>query len=61
MTKHLDIAILGAGVSGLCMGIQLRKAGIESFTILEKSDGIGGTWHDNRYPLGCLPHSPGTE
>ena len=25
MSKHLDVAILGAGVSGLCMGIQLQR------------------------------------
>jgi cation diffusion facilitator CzcD-associated flavoprotein CzcO len=50
MTKHLDIAIFGAGVSGLCTAIQLKKAGIHSFTIFEKSDAVGGTWHDNTYP-----------
>lgn len=50
MTKHLDIAIFGAGVSGLCAAIQLRKAGIESFTIFEKSHAVGGTWNDNTYP-----------
>jgi cation diffusion facilitator CzcD-associated flavoprotein CzcO len=44
------VIILGAGVSGLCMGIQLLKAGISSFTILEKSDQVGGTWLDNQYP-----------
>ena len=44
------VAILGAGFSGVCLGIQLRKAGIESFTIFEKSDGVGGTWRDNSYP-----------
>ncbi|WP_146063195.1 NAD(P)-binding protein [Nitrosospira multiformis] len=32
--------ILGAGVSGLCMGRALRKAGITSFLIIEKSAGI---------------------
>ncbi len=32
------------------MGIQLKKAGITSFTILEKSERIGGTWHENQYP-----------
>jgi cation diffusion facilitator CzcD-associated flavoprotein CzcO len=51
--KHLDIAILGAGVSGLCMGIQLKQAGIDSFTILEKSGRVGGTWNDNVYPGAC--------
>jgi cation diffusion facilitator CzcD-associated flavoprotein CzcO len=44
------IAIIGSGFSGLCLAIQLRKAGIESFTIYEKSDRLGGTWRDNTYP-----------
>ncbi len=44
------IAILGAGISGICLGIRLRQAGIESFEIFEKSDGVGGTWRDNSYP-----------
>src|SRR5690606_10955607 len=33
-----------------CMGIQLLQRGIDSFTIYEKSDGVGGTWRDNTYP-----------
>ena len=54
MSKQLDVAILGAGVSGLCMGIQLIEAGIESFAIFEKSQDVGGTWLDNSYPgSGC--------
>ena len=44
------VVILGAGVSGLCMGSALRKASITSFVIIEKSAGIGGTWWDNTYP-----------
>ena len=43
MTASPTVVILGAGVSGLCMGIQLLRAGISSFTILEKSDRVGGT------------------
>jgi len=51
-TPH--IAILGAGISGLCMGIRLKQAGITNFTIFEKSDDVGGTWLDNSYPgAGC--------
>jgi cation diffusion facilitator CzcD-associated flavoprotein CzcO len=42
------VVILGAGMSGLCMGIQLRRAGIEDFVILEQCAGLGGTWWDNR-------------
>ncbi|MBL6749234.1 MAG: NAD(P)/FAD-dependent oxidoreductase [Nevskia sp.] len=48
------IAIVGAGMSGLLMGIQLKKAGIDSFTIFEKGPAVGGTWRDNTYPgLAC--------
>ena len=45
-----EIAILGAGLSGMCMGIQLRRAGVRSFQIFEKEDRVGGTWRDNTYP-----------
>jgi cation diffusion facilitator CzcD-associated flavoprotein CzcO len=44
------VAIVGAGVSGICLGVQLQQAGIESFTIFEKADRPGGTWRDNTYP-----------
>lgn len=37
-------------MSGLCMGIQLQRAGIHDFVVIEKSAGLGGTWWDNRYP-----------
>jgi cation diffusion facilitator CzcD-associated flavoprotein CzcO len=46
----MDICIIGSGFAGLCMGIQLKKAGIDSFVILEKADKVGGTWRDNTYP-----------
>ncbi|WP_116367841.1 flavin-containing monooxygenase [Parahaliea mediterranea] len=49
----LSVAIIGAGMSGLCMGIQLRERGIDDFVILEKSAGVGGTWYDNTYPGAC--------
>lgn len=45
-----DIAIIGSGFSGLCMGIQLKKAGIYDFLIFERASSIGGTWRDNTYP-----------
>ena len=48
------VAIVGAGLSGLCMGIKLKQAGIDSFTIYEKAGEVGGTWRDNTYPgLAC--------
>ncbi|TGK11498.1 NAD(P)/FAD-dependent oxidoreductase [Leptospira fletcheri] len=49
-TKILDVVIIGSGFAGLCMGIRLKQAGNHSFLILEKGNGIGGTWRDNDYP-----------
>ena len=45
-----EVVILGAGMSGLCAGIQLKKTGQHDFVMLEKSPALGGTWWDNRYP-----------
>jgi cation diffusion facilitator CzcD-associated flavoprotein CzcO len=45
-----DVLILGAGMSGLCMAAQLRRAGNHDFVVVEQSPGLGGTWWDNRYP-----------
>jgi cation diffusion facilitator CzcD-associated flavoprotein CzcO len=45
-----EVAIIGAGLSGLGMGAALRRAGIEDFVVLERADDVGGTWRDNTYP-----------
>jgi cation diffusion facilitator CzcD-associated flavoprotein CzcO len=47
---EFPIAIIGAGFAGIGAAIQLLKAGIDSFTIFERADEIGGTWRDNTYP-----------
>jgi cation diffusion facilitator CzcD-associated flavoprotein CzcO len=47
---ELAAIIVGAGFSGLCAGIELRRAGIDQFVILEQADGVGGTWRANSYP-----------
>jgi len=44
------IAIVGAGFSGIGLGIRLLQQGIDSFTILERAPGVGGVWRDNTYP-----------
>src|ERR1700756_2097721 len=48
--RPLKVAIIGAGMSGMCMAVKLQDAGIDSFTIFEKADDVGGTWRDNTYP-----------
>ena len=50
MTTSTRIAIIGAGHSGICMGMKLKEARIEDFVILEKAPTLGGTWRDNTYP-----------
>jgi cation diffusion facilitator CzcD-associated flavoprotein CzcO len=49
----LDVVVVGAGFAGLGMGIQLKRAGIHSFLILERAPQIGGCWRDNVYPGLC--------
>lgn len=44
------VAIVGAGFSGICLGIQLKKQGIDTFTVFEKAESVGGTWRANTYP-----------
>ena len=48
--------IIGAGASGICAAVGLRRAGIP-FVVYERSDSIGGTWSDNTYP-GCGVDTP---
>ena len=55
--RSLRVAIIGAGPGGLCMASQLKLAGFEDIVLLEKSDGVGGTWYYNRYP-GCACDIP---
>ena len=50
MADSPRVAIIGSGFGGLCTAILLKKAGIESFTLYEKSQRLGGTWRDNGYP-----------
>lgn len=52
--SELRVAIIGAGPSGIAAGHELLKQGFKEFTIFEKSDAAGGTWHLHTYPgLAC--------
>lgn len=48
-TKDFTVIVVGAGMSGICTGIKLEKAGL-NYTIIEKNDAVGGTWYENTYP-----------
>lgn len=45
-----EVVIVGAGFSGIGMGMRLAAAGIRDFVILEQGTDVGGTWRDNTYP-----------
>lgn len=45
-----EIIIVGAGFSGIGLGIQLKKNFLHDFVILERAEDLGGTWRDNTYP-----------
>jgi cation diffusion facilitator CzcD-associated flavoprotein CzcO len=57
MDPEIDIAIVGAGFSGLGMAIRLKQQGREGFVVLERAPDVGGTWHFNTYP-GCACDIP---
>jgi len=44
------VVVIGAGLSGIGMGIALQRAGLDDYLILERAGDIGGTWRDNTYP-----------
>jgi cation diffusion facilitator CzcD-associated flavoprotein CzcO len=50
MRRDPAVAVVGAGMSGLCVAIALLRNGIRDVTLYEKADEVGGTWRDNTYP-----------
>ncbi len=60
-TEHVDVLVVGAGVSGIGAAHTLRKRFPErSFAVLDAQETRGGTWWTHRYPgvpVGVLPHA----
>ncbi|MGT2458490.1 NAD(P)-binding protein [Cupriavidus basilensis] len=49
-----QIVIIGAGVAGMCTGIRLRQAGIDTFVVFGNAGTVGGSWRDSTGPgRGC--------
>ncbi|MCQ8279343.1 NAD(P)/FAD-dependent oxidoreductase [Acetobacteraceae bacterium KSS8] len=55
-TEETEVLVVGSGFSGLIMALSLKRRRIP-FLVLEKADGVGGTWRDNTYP-GCACDIP---
>ncbi len=52
--QDYKIAIIGAGPTGIAAGRELLQQGFNNFTIYEKENAAGGTWHRQTYPgLAC--------
>ncbi len=45
-----EVAVIGAGPSGIISARLLREKGITDLVILERGDEFGGSWRDNHYP-----------
>lgn len=51
MTDHLDVVIVGAGISGVSAAWHIQdRCPAKSYAILEKRAAMGGTWDLFRYP-----------
>lgn len=50
LTAQIDVVVLGAGYSGMAAAIQLRKAGINDFYMIDHAGDFGGVWYWNRFP-----------
>ncbi|MFD6451012.1 flavin-containing monooxygenase, partial [Nocardia sp. NPDC060220] len=53
-TRHVQVMIVGSGLSGLGTAIRLSQRGLSDFVVIERGPDVGGTWRDNTYPgAGC--------
>ncbi len=47
---HHRVAVVGAGFTGLTVGLALLRRGVEDVVLLERAHDVGGVWRDNTYP-----------
>ena len=51
MSEHLDVLIIGAGISGVSAAWHLQdRCPFKSYAILERRENMGGTWDLFKYP-----------
>lgn len=49
VSPDFEVAIIGAGLSGIAAAVQLERLGIP-YVVYERRDEVGGTWSLNKYP-----------
>ncbi|HWH46142.1 MAG TPA: NAD(P)/FAD-dependent oxidoreductase [Thermoleophilaceae bacterium] len=57
LPSQVEVAVIGAGFSGLATARTLLRAGFDDIVVLERGTDVGGTWRDNDYP-GCACDVP---
>src|SRR5579864_4405811 len=50
LSEDLDVAILGAGWSGITAAYHLKQAGVTTVRHIDHAGDFGGVWYWNRYP-----------
>jgi len=50
MSRHIDVLIIGAGLSGIGMACHLTRETKRDYLILERRESVGGTWDLFQYP-----------
>ncbi|MEM8767080.1 MAG: NAD(P)-binding protein, partial [Pseudomonadota bacterium] len=50
VTLEINVAVIGAGFSGLMTAARLKERGVTDFKVIEAGADFGGTWYWNRYP-----------
>jgi len=48
--EHVDVLVVGAGISGIAAAYALARGSSRSFAVIDALDGHGGTWRLHRYP-----------
>lgn len=48
--RDVCVVIIGAGFGGLTAAMKLQQEGVSNFRIIERSEGVAGTWQNNKYP-----------
>ncbi|MET8700042.1 NAD(P)/FAD-dependent oxidoreductase [Kitasatospora sp. NPDC004723] len=48
--RKARIAIIGAGVSGICLAVKLKLSGNDDFVVFDRGGTVGGVWRENVYP-----------
>lgn len=50
LSEDIDVAVLGAGWSGIQAAYYLKKAGVRNVRVIDQAGDFGGVWYWNRYP-----------